>query len=435
LRIPQWASHVDATKIAGFGASQGGESVLLMAGAGLTKTVGQSWSRVTLDPRLKAGVGYIPYFGQSVLPSFGRDQHGLDGVTLPYLAISGTADTTAPIAVTQAGISRLAGPRELVSLAGVDHHFDVASAADIFTWSLTFLDASVRGDPLAHQKLIRMTRVAGGGDDSVVIPYAEPAWGNFSGLWWKSPAGSESGWGINVSHQDDMIFASWFTYDMNGKGWWLVMTAPNNGGNTFSGTLLSVTGPAFDAVPFDPGQVTGTAVGTGTLTFSDADNGSFAYTVNGVSQVKAITREVFGTLPTCVFGAQNNPAAAANYQDLWWRSPAASESGWGINITHQGDTLFATWFTYDHDRSPMWLVMTANKAAPGGYAGDLYRTTGPPFNAVPFNPAAVVATKVGVASFTFSDGNNATFAYAVNGVSQAKPITREVFRAPGTVCR
>ena len=44
-------------------------------------------------------------------------------------------------------------------------------------------------------------------------------------------------------------------------------------------------------------------------------------------------------------------------------------------------------------------------------------------------------TKVGTATFTFSDGNNATFAYSVDGVSQTKPITREVFRSPGTVCR
>ena len=84
----------------------------------------------------------MPYFGQPFLPAFGRDQHGLDGVTLPYLAISGTADTTAPIAlVTEQGIARLAGTRELVSLAGVKHGFDSASTNDIFTWSLTFLDA------------------------------------------------------------------------------------------------------------------------------------------------------------------------------------------------------------------------------------------------------------------------------------------------------
>jgi hypothetical protein len=257
---------------------------------------------------------------------------------------------------------------------------------------------------------------------------------NFEGLWWAAPAGSESGWGINFAHQGDTIFASWFTYDLTGKGLWLVMTAPKTAPNTYSGALYTTTGPAFNAVPFSPAQVAATQVGNGTLTFSDANDGTFAYTVNGVAQNKAITRQVFGTLPNCAT-ATGSLAAATNYQDLWWASPAGSESGWGINFTHQGDTIFATWFTYDVDHSPMWLVVTAPKTAPGVYSGTLYRTTGPAFNALPFNPANVVPTAVGSATFTFTDGNNATFAYIVNGVSQQKAITREVFNPPGTVCQ
>ena len=35
------------------------------------------------------------------------------------------------------------------------------------------------------------------------------------------------------------------------------------------------------------------------------------------------------------------------------------------------------------------------------------------------------ATPVGTATFTFSDGNNATFAYTVNGIAQTKSITRK----------
>ena len=170
------------------------------------------------------------------------------------------------------------------------------------------------------------------------------------------------------------------------------------------------------------------------MSFSDANNGSLAYTVNGTSQVKNITREVFGPMPRCSSNAQNDAANATNYQDLWWRSPAGSESGWGINLTHQGDRIFATWFTYDHDRTPMWLVATADRIVSRVYSGTLYRTSGPPFDAVPFDPARVVSTEVGTATFTFSDGNNASFGYTVNGVAQIKPITRQVFRAPGTVC-
>src|SRR5439155_10606362 len=35
-------------------------------------------------------------------------------------------------------------------------------------------------------------------------------------------------------------------------------------------------------------------------------------------------------------GASTGPTATFNVQALWWRSPAGSESGWGINIVHQG---------------------------------------------------------------------------------------------------
>jgi len=257
---------------------------------------------------------------------------------------------------------------------------------------------------------------------------------NYEGLWWAAPAGSESGWGINFAHQGDTIFASWFTYDLTGKGLWLVMTAPKTAPNTYSGALYTTTGPVFNAAPFNPAQVTATQVGNGTLTFNDANDGDFTYTVNGIAQNKAITRQVFGRLPNCAT-ATGSLAVATNYQDLWWAAPAGSESGWGINLTHQGDMIFATWFTYDVDHSPMWLVVTAPKTAPGVYSGTLYRTTGPAFNALPFNPANVLPAAVGSATFTFIDGNAANFAYTVNGVSQNKPITREIFNPPGTICQ
>src|SRR4029079_7477701 len=98
------------------------------------------------------------------------NQRGLDGVTLPFLAISGTADTTAPIAMTYLGVSRLAGTRELVALSGVTHHFDIPSTNDIFTWTLTFLDAELRGSAASKQRLVQATHDAGGGGGFVGIP-------------------------------------------------------------------------------------------------------------------------------------------------------------------------------------------------------------------------------------------------------------------------
>jgi serine protease len=257
------------------------------------------------------------------------------------------------------------------------------------------------------------------------------------GLWWNSPAGSESGWGINFAHQGDVIFATWFTYDAGGKPWWLIIEARKTAPGVYSGPVSTVTGPPFNAVPFAPSQVVETVVGSATLTFADGDNATFAYNVNGIARTKSITRQVFADpVPTCTWGLQPDLAQATNTQGLWWNAPAGSESGWGINFSHQGDIVFATWFTYGADGKPWWLIAEAHKSAPGVYAGAVSTVTGPPFGAVPFEWTKVVETVVGSTTLTFSDGNHATFAYHVNGVAQTKSITRQVFAPPAaTVCR
>lgn len=127
--------------------------------------------------------------------------------------------------------------------------------------------------------------------------------------------------------------------------------------------------------------------------------------------------------------------ATPNVQGLWWKSPASSESGWGVNLTQQGDILFATWFTYDADGRGLWLVAPALVRTGSGYSGALYRTTGPAFSANPWNGGAVVATEVGTATLAFADADTGTFTYTYAGVTQSKPITRQAFATPATVCR
>ena len=138
--------------------------------------------------------------------------------------------------------------------------------------------------------------------------------------------------------------------------------------------------------------------------------------------------------------ADPTPALATNYQGNWWTAGGA-ESGWGVYFTHQGDNVFASWFTYDSDGTPMWLSATASRVGNGVFSGTLVRTTGPAFNAAPFDSASVQRTPVGTLTLTFADGNNATFAYTVAfgnpqaTVTQSKQLTRLVFRAPGTICQ
>jgi len=115
----------------------------------------------------------------------------------------------------------------------------------------------------------------------------------YQDLWWNP---SESGWGLNVAHQGNVLFVTWFTYDTDGSPTWFVGSDLEKTGNaTYSGTLYKTFGPPLTASPWDPSKVTRMPVGSATLTFSDDDHGSFAYTVNGISGSKAITRQVFAT--------------------------------------------------------------------------------------------------------------------------------------------
>ena len=251
---------------------------------------------------------------------------------------------------------------------------------------------------------------------------------SFTALWW-NPA--ESGWGINFNNQGNTLFATLFTYEAaGGAPMWLVMSSGTRqpDGVTFSGPLYRTTGPAFNANP-----VTGVSVatvGTMSVTFSSSNAAVLNYTVNGTTVRKDIQRQVFGSRAATCVTTTGSRATAANYQDLWWKS---DESGWGLNITHQDQTLFATLFTYDASGKALWLVMSAgSRQADGSYQGDLFQTTGPAFNAQPFTSIGVA--RVGTMRLAFANGESATLTYSVNGIEVTKAITRQVFASPLPTC-
>jgi len=254
------------------------------------------------------------------------------------------------------------------------------------------------------------------------------------GLWYKFPAESESGWGVNFAQQGQIMFMTWFTYDTDLKPLWFVVS---NGerieGNLYRGKLYRTTGPAFNSVPFTPSQVHLAEVGTSTVEFDDNGKGVFHATIAGTRYTHPITRQVYAVPPTCT------PAAATtrgtNYQDLWYAAPAESEAGWGINFTHQQDIIFATWFTYAPDGKPLWLVGSDVRRVPGTerFTGKLYRTTGSAYKTL-FNPAQFSIQEVGNMTLNFTGPASGTFEYTYDGVTQTKNITRQEFSAPPTVC-
>jgi len=120
---------------------------------------------------------------------------------------------------------------------------------------------------------------------------------------------------------------------------------------------------------------------------------------------------------------------AGTWSDIWWNP---SESGWGVNIAQQSDAMFMTFFVYAADGSAHWYGGTVYAGAiqPSSFArfdGDLYETRGPGI-AGPFNPASVVARKVGSIAFLPASLGSATLTYTVDGVNVAKSIQRQTFR-------
>jgi len=248
---------------------------------------------------------------------------------------------------------------------------------------------------------------------------------NYTALWWNE---AESGWGINLNHQGNIIFATLFTYDDAGAPMWLVMSrGERQNDGSYSGTLHRTTGPAFNASPWT--AINATEVGTMRLVFGGPNTASLTYSVNGRSVTKAITRQAFGTLPECSWSYFDR-TFEGNFQDLWWNP---EQSGWGINLAHQDNTLFATLFTYAVNGQGLWLVMPEGRQdSTGTYSGALYRTRGPAFDVSPWS--AIQPTQVGTMSLTFDDGNAGQLNYTVDGVSVSKPIVRQVFSAPRTKC-
>ena len=175
LANPQFSNVIDAARIGGIGGSMGGATMTWLLGAELTNGYPSLRSRPTVqDARIKAAVGYVPYAGQSFLPAFGDDNATAKNVSTPYLAISGTADTSAPIKLMEQAMNNFRGARYQVALAGIQHTYDTAYADDVFGWAIPFFDAYLNGNLASLDRLTRQRNVRGGLDDSLRIDYAPP---------------------------------------------------------------------------------------------------------------------------------------------------------------------------------------------------------------------------------------------------------------------
>ncbi len=91
----------------------------------------------------------------------------------------------------------------------------------------------------------------------------------------------------------------------------------------------------------------------------------------------------------------------------------------------RGSVIFATMFVYGASNTPTWYVATMQFAGNFTWTGDLYATTGPYFGTVAFNPANVVATKVGTMTWVAQTAEGGTLNYDVGGIAVTKNVVRQ----------
>ena len=118
----------------------------------------------------------------------------------------------------------------------------------------------------------------------------------------------------------------------------------------------------------------------------------------------------------------------SDLSDLWWNE---KESGWGVNVNHQREVVFLTFFVYGADSRGTWYTGQASLTGQDSrganiYTGAMYTFSGPT-NGTPFDPATVVSRNAGTVTFTaFLD--SATLTYTIDGLAVNKVVTRQTFR-------
>jgi hypothetical protein len=143
-----------------------------------------------------------------------------------------------------------------------------------------------------------LTRFPFAGRDIVCEPSPTPsraAAANFSDLWWAAP--ESEGWGVHMSHVDDSLFATWYTYDTDRRAVFYVGVTSRQPNGSFSGPiLLQNNGTPFLQIDGSPASSGAQPVGTMTVDFSDGETATFSYSfTGGISQTKPLSRFQFGS--------------------------------------------------------------------------------------------------------------------------------------------
>lgn len=118
---------------------------------------------------------------------------------------------------------------------------------------------------------------------------------DYTGLWYNA---GESGWGMNVIQQEQILFITLFIYGANSQPTWFVasgasFTSASGGDRTYTGPLYATTGTPFSTNPFNSGATTVAQVGTITFVGKADGTATVSYTASGSTVNKTVARQTW----------------------------------------------------------------------------------------------------------------------------------------------
>jgi hypothetical protein len=267
---------------------------------------------------------------------------------------------------------------------------------------------------------------------------------DYSGMWWVGP--SENGWGIAVNQRAEsgQQFNKLYVYDDRGQPVWYSMP-----GGLWSENFAVYRGPLYrprsaSLDRYDATQLQlGASVGEVTLRYLNADRAELSYSINGISDTKSIIRQLAGETvadapfglevrwrSTCQYCRDNRAAAPAQVAGLWWGESA--EDGWSVSIKPQRASLFAIWFTFALDGSPVWFVIASGGWLGNRYCAMMFRAQSGPWLGRVYDPTRLIMSPVGSVSFDVGSSGDMRFTYRFDSgvfanLVQSKNMARRTF--------
>jgi hypothetical protein len=170
-------------------------------------------------------------------------------------------------------------------------------------------------------------------------PRASTLMTNYSDLWWK-PA--ESGWGVTITQQADLMYATFYVYGPGGQPTWYAAlllhqgTAPD-GTATFAGDLRQFNGSWFGAT-YNPAALASRSVGTASFVADSGTTATLTYTVDGVVVAKRIERYLLRS--DNIAGSYLGGSSDITYDCLVpTNNGFRTEESGAFNVTHVGSVV------------------------------------------------------------------------------------------------